>query len=100
MNDTKYVVMTHLDYKEDSHRIIFIQYNQNEESLIKLANVINNNPQTFASRSLIDINNFVTEQTVNEMCNINTYDGYYPNPLKLTGIMKPIIFNFTDNRMD
>jgi len=99
MSELKFAVMSHFDYKEDCGRIIFLQYNGNEENIKNLANVINNNHQDGSigdsCKSSIDIEHFVNEQTVDEMCKINTR-GYYNSPLKLYGRMKPIIFNINE----
>ena len=100
MSDIKFVVMSYYDFKEDCHRNIFLQYSGNEENLKNLADIINNNDQTGeigdSSQSLIDINNYVSEATVDEMCKINTFGNYYNNHLKLSGIMKPVIFDIKD----
>jgi hypothetical protein len=106
MSDIKFAVMSYFDFKEDCQRIIFLQYNGNEENLKKLADTINNHDQTGelgdSSRSVIDINNLVSEVAVDEMCTVNTFGNYYDNHLKLTGTMKPVIFNIEKHmsRMD
>ncbi len=106
--ETKFVKMSQIDFKEDmdgqGNYTFYLQYNNNEENINKLAEILDNchqYPYGDTSQSRIYINRIYTEKNVDEYCKAPV-DNYYGRHFKLTGKMLhvPLEINKGRNDMD